>query len=279
MPTRNTKKTGGKVKKTARGKKAARVKKVTKVKTTVRVKKAVSKKRVSAKAKRSGARSAVKSRPRPKVPSVLILECDAEELDRQGLNIGSAVHEKILKWLPGLITSYLIRATSPDSLREEMQRCKEQHEFFDFILVVGHSSPRGIRLTPGNSVSWDVFSIWIETFEPKRLFLAACEAGQWLSAKSIFERVSKLKEIYASPVLMSKQQATGLMLLLFYFLAIKYPKNDLIQMIQSITLFRTGGLIYKWKRDECKDDGAAEGSQWDALAHLKEIFFRRGLNF
>lgn len=231
-------------------------------------------------AKRGGKKQALaRTRPKPKGPSLLILECDAEKLASQSLNLGSAVYALISRWAVGLIRTEIVRSTSEQDLLEKMAQCKEKHDSFDLILVVGHSNSAGLQLTAEKFVQWSVFANWIETFKPKRLLLVACKSGGWLSAKDIFENIKKLKEIYASPGLMSRQQATTVLLLVFYFLLVKTPNLEHILIAQSINLFRSGGLLYRWTRKECKDEEMVEGMKWDLLAHLKELLFRGGLNF
>ena len=194
------------------------------------------KSRKSMKGKKGGSKSRVVSKrpakkkpiPRPKAKgrSLLILECDSRKLVGQSLAIGSAVYELINRLAPGVIRTELVRTTSEQQLLEELGRVKERHEFFDLVLVVGHSNPHGLQLTAEKFTQWSVFAKWIETFEPKKVLLAACEAGRWLSAKAIFDGVPKLKEIYASPVLMNQQQAMVVVLLVFYFLMVKSPDAD-----------------------------------------------------
>jgi hypothetical protein len=217
--------------------------------------------------------------PKDKRPSLLILECDAEKLAKQSLAIGSDVHELIGRWAPGVIRTELVRTASEVDLLEQLGRAKEKHGRFDLVLVVGHSNPQGLCLTAERFVPWGVFAKWIEIFEPKKVLLVACEAGRWLAAKAIFDGVPKLKEVYASPVVMNRHQATAVLLLVFYFLLVKSPDAEHVQMIQAINLFRSGGLLYRWTRKECKDEGLAEGVKWDVLSHLKESLFRRGVYF
>lgn len=251
--------------------------------------KATKSKRTASKSKKGAAKSRaavksvarVKRKPpaRPKGSSLLILECDSEKLARQSLAIGTDVSELINKLAPGLIKTELVRTTSREDLLDRLRRAKEDHDRFDLVLVVGHSNPQGLCLTADQFVPWGVFARWIEIFEPKKVLLAACEAGRWLSAKAIFDGVPKLKEIYASPVVMNKHQATVVVLLVFYFLLVKSPDAEHILMIQAFNLFRSGGLLYRWTRKECKDEGIVEGAQWDILSHLKESLFRRGVYF
>lgn len=216
---------------------------------------------------------------RPKAASLLILECDSRKLARQSLAIGTDVSELINNLAPGMINTELVRTTSREELLDQLRLAKEKHDRFDLVLVVGHSNPRGLCLTAEQFVPWGVFARWIEIFEPKKVFLAACEAGRWLSAKAIFDGVPKLKEVYASPVVMNKHQATVVVLLVFYFLLVKSPDAEHVLMIQAINLFRSGGLLYRWTRKECKDEGLIEGVKWDILSHLKEALFRRGVHF
>lgn len=116
---------------------------------------------------------------KPRLPSLplLILECDADRLEREGMAMGDQLH-KIAQVLPvnnGNLELALIN--SQDDLLEAFADYAGRYSSIKVIVVIGHSDAWSVRIsTPNNAVlDWPVVANWFEKFKPqylKRLSLA-----------------------------------------------------------------------------------------------------------
>jgi hypothetical protein len=237
-----------------------------------RQRKAKSKKKSGSKESRAAAKGARRKLTRRK-PSLLILECDSEKLARQSLSIAGELHAAV-RILASQVVTVLVQTTSQNDLLQKLARCKEEHGRFSLIVVIGHSNPTGIRLTSENGVSWRSFAKWTETFEPKQMVLLACKAGQMLPAGTLFEGITSLEEIYASPTYITKEQCKLVVLLILHLLSVKSQDPELLRSIQMLNFMLTLGVIFRWTRKEYRAAGFAEAVQWNLIQHLLDEYIQ-----
>lgn len=200
-------------------------------------------------------------------PSLLILECDARKLEQQSLSIARELDASVRLLVPR-VTTAMVRTTSQADLLSQLAHCKEGCGEFDLVVVIGHSNQTGLRLTSEKGESWESFTQWIKPFKPKRIVLLACKAGQLLPAGALFDGVSTLKEIYASPTYVTKEQSKLLALMIIYLLSVKTQDPDVLRLLQMLNFVLSLGIIFRWTRKEYLAVGLAEAVQWDLVQHL-----------
>lgn len=181
----------------------------------------------------------------PRPLHLLILECNAGTLATQGLSFAQGVadamklvrrEQKHLKIEALLIDSY---EDFSDGIVERIENYSSVHN----IIVVGHSNRQRLAVAPNFDLSWPEVGQWFQRLKPKNLAFVACEAGQFLGTRAIFDELESCRHIYASPFKSTKQQFEALKILFAYLLLTKKVDKDLIWMGQLMNYFRTGGII------------------------------------
>jgi hypothetical protein len=106
---------------------------------------------------------------------------------------------------------------------------------------------KGIRIAPDTSVNWSAYAAYLAPFEPRRLAVVACLAGQYLPMGRIFAGLPKVRRIYATPVLANRVLGTVMMLLLPYLLEHVIPERDMLRYLQ-VGLALDGRELWEWRR-------------------------------
>ena len=182
--------------------------------------------------------------------SVLIIECDHLQLERDSLLIGNFFEKQLSSILPK--DSYALLQTTT-----EQQLCRDFGEKFantnfEVIVVIGHSSTSGIKLTSESSISWAILGDWLEPFRPKKLILIACEGARSLPAKALFERITSLDELFGSPAKINIREAIPLFFLIpFKLSGYKIDKN-LEGAFCILNLLANRGILLKKTRKKVK---------------------------
>jgi len=179
--------------------------------------------------------------------SLLILECDAQKLQRQSLSFAGDLF-KVVSLLPAKITVEVGLINSKEDFSKILIVCSEKYSSIKNIVVIGHSNRALICVAPNFDLEWKVFARWLSHFKPQKIALIACEAGQFLSTRTLFDEIPKLTKIYASPFKTTKQQFEAIPLLISYLLLTSKQDNDTILLGQAINFFRTGGVILQCTR-------------------------------
>lgn len=214
-------------------------------------------------------------RRKPSAPALLVLQFDTEKLREDGLDLGNA---STLAATVGQIVSGAsaeIRATTDQrDLLGVLGALAQQSRRFDVIVAIGHSNEDGIRIASDQFVSWEVFATYLKPFEPRRLMIIACKAGQWPAATILFRKLPKLRRIFASPMNASKNLANFMLAMIPYLLEVKAPRDSIVRYGQMASIALTGRQVRQWIRDRDKDDPGGAlldlAAQWfDPL--LREI--------
>src|SRR5271166_668063 len=141
-------------------------------------------------------RKPVRPRP-PKRPSpaahLLIIECESKKLAADDLAIGTEI-ERLAKIAFPKKHIVLIQTSTTGQLLRDLADTFDRHPRFRSILIVGHSSVRGLKLTSDPLCAWNAAGGWIARFNPEFLMLTACDAGQSLPAGKLFDAIKDLKE-------------------------------------------------------------------------------------
>jgi len=100
----------------------------------------------------------------------------------------------------------IVQTSSEGKLQEDLANAFQEHGRVRSILIVGHSNEAGLVLTGDGLRTWSVVGNWLQKFEPEFCFLAACRAGRSEAVRDLFKRIKTLRQIYASPTVLYKNQ-------------------------------------------------------------------------
>lgn len=187
---------------------------------------------------------------------MLVVHCDSPKLKADGLHLGSEV--TIMQVAAKLLSEWKAKVEVIDggdrgSLLARLAGLAGRK--FDVVLLIGHSNEAGLKLASDPDevgfVSWGVVPEYLRMFEPRRLVLAACQAGRWTAAQSLFAGVPSLQQIFACPVNASKNLATALISLALFGLDSKVPPQ-LVTVFHGIGAM-LGGQVRYWAREDMAD--------------------------
>lgn len=179
--------------------------------------------------------------------SLLILECDANNLARQNLSVANELHQ-ITRLIPSRITKEVAFINSAADLQERFIDYKQKYSSMKLIVVIAHSNREVISVASDMLLTWEAFAHWVLPFNPQKMVFIACEAGQFPATRMLFDEIPKLNKIYASPIKTSLAHAEVIKLLVPYLLLSKKQDNDIIQLGSLLNFFKTGGVILQCSR-------------------------------
>jgi|SRR5579872_3314121 len=211
---------------------------------------------------------AVRPKARGKSRShLLVLECDTRKLAADGLNLGSSFGQ-LAKTLFPLKRIAVVRTVTEQQLKEDLAAVFQEYGRFRSILIVGHSNEAGLMLTGDGLRSWDVVAKWLQSFEPEFCFLAACRAGRSEAIRGLFKPIAALKQIYASPAALYKNQLPPLAILIGMLLKDGRIDQDQSGTLRIVNYILSGGQLYRWKRRETGPGEEIKAQLLDAVASL-----------
>jgi len=200
--------------------------------------------------RRKSARRSSRAIARPKPRShLLILECDSTKLAADGLNLGHAFGELVKKLFPQKRIA-VIRTSTEQQLMEDMAAALKEFGRFRSVLIVGHSNEAGLVLTADGLRTWEAVGNWLQPFAPEFCFLAACRSGRSEAVRNLFKPVPALRQIYASPAALYKNQLPPLALLIGMLLKDGRIDEDHSGALRLANYFLSGGQLFRWKRKE-----------------------------
>ena len=218
-------------------------------------------------ARRSKRRTApAKPRPRPRA-HLLIIECDSKKLAANGLNLGSAFGQLAKTIFPGKNIA-IVQTSTEEKLRQDLAETFQKFGRFRSILIVGHSNEAGLALTADGLRSWDVVGNWLQAFDPEFCFLAACRAGISKAVRKLFNPIASLRQIYASPSALYKNQVSPLALLIGMLLKDGRIDEDQSGALRLANYVLTGGQLYRWRRAEAGPGEEVKSRLLDSIATL-----------
>jgi len=180
---------------------------------------------------------------------VLVLECDSAKLAAQSLSMADEIEASVRLFSHGVAIE-VVKSATEQFLTQQFAQLAQLNWKFRIVVVVGHSSERGLQLTSDRYVSWQAFAKWVEPFKPRQIVLIACKAGQIPPAVSLFEGVPTLKDVYGSPFVATKEQVRAVEILVPYLLNARAPDGDLIRMGQVLNFLLTRGTVLRWRRTD-----------------------------
>jgi hypothetical protein len=204
---------------------------------------------------------------RPPAAHLLVLECEAEKLANQRLDIGSKASTLLQSLFPEK-KIVLVKTSSVDDLGRSLAEALNSHKRFRTILVVGHSNEQGLKLTAESGFKWGAIARWLSPFNPEFLLLAACHAGKFRATQELFAEIKSLREIYASPVKLFRDQSDPLVGLLIALLKNRKVGEKYFRLLQAAGYTISDGLLYRWKRGEVVRMDEIAGVAWNILGDL-----------
>lgn len=211
--------------------------------------------------KRRRSRNTTSRRRRRKTKAILVIQFDSTRLKREGLDLTPFADAAAL-----VADVVHVRATTLDDLHRQLA---EHHgRKFDVVATIGHSNANVIRIAPDHSVSWDAYAQYLKPFEPRRLAIVGCLAGQFPSTASVFAALRTVRRIYAPPALANRTLASVMVLALPYLLEHTIPDRQLLRFLQG-GLALAGRQLWEWRRTEW------ERNRGNVLAPIAHDIFRR----
>ncbi len=198
---------------------------------------------------------------------LLIIECDSRKLTADGLNLGSAFGQLAKTVFPGKNIA-VVQTSTEQQLQEDLAEVFQKFGRFRSILLVGHSNETGLVLTGDGLRSWDVVGNWLKVFDPEFCFLAACRAGNSGAVRNLFKPVPSLRQIYASPSALYKNQVTPLALLIGMLLKDGRIDEDQSGALRLANYALTGGQLYRWRRADTGPGEEIKATILDTVASL-----------
>jgi hypothetical protein len=197
--------------------------------------------------------------PRLPLLSLLILECDSDKLANQRLSVADDL-DNIVQILPKKLRVEVALIRSKDDLTNCFSEYAQKYRGIKLVVVIAHSNPAVISLAPDlSNTPWIGFAQWLKPFAPQKLVCIACKAGQFPPSRVLFDEISKLTEIYASPVELWIHQVQTMKLLIPYLLMTSKVDSELIRLGQWMSLAANGGVILYIRRRQ---------TQWNQFFQL-----------
>ncbi len=196
---------------------------------------------------------------------VLILECDSDTLASQNLAVGVELSAWLEVFFPRNPLHLLQSRTRADLLKE-FAALKQSGQSFGNVVVIGHSNRSGLKINADDFITWEAVGGWLELFDPRRLFLLACEAGQWLPCAALFKKLPKLDEIVGSPVPANKEQQYFILASVLHQLDAKQADSELIKMLQIGNFLLNKGVMFRQTRTTYERGGREQGEIWTHIA-------------
>jgi hypothetical protein len=204
-------------------------------------------------------------------PSVLLLECDPDRLRADGIGIAGDI-AAVGNLMVGDRLEH-VRAASEKDLGQHLEQLVGRR--FELVVLVGHGSYAGLRLTGDVSRSWSVVGNWLKLFRPKALYAISCEGGSWPAVDQLFSSLGSLQEVVGSPLRTTAGQA-GALLLDLAARATGLKVTPAVRFLgQTVNFISTGGVLIRRTRKEWKRaDRLAERTLDQGLGLLRHALFR-----
>ena len=206
--------------------------------------------------------------------SLLILHLNADKLRADGLYLGE-LGELCAALATVGFDSEAVRAeaTTHSQLMSVLAELASTRRTFDVIVVVAHSNATGIRIAADRPLAgWAEFAKYLKPFRPRRLLLAACQAGRWDAGEALFTDNTLLRRIYACPVNASRDFAAIMLAAVPYVVATRRPADKHVLWSQFAAVAFTGRQLREWRR--VTDKGNPDSAVYDLVADLLHPYAR-----
>lgn len=194
-----------------------------------------------------------KTAPKPRrkpAAHLLFIECQTSRLQQQSLAISMAWHARLSCLYPDKKIAIAAINTRSD-LANRLGELVQGETRYRAVVVVAHSNQTGIKLTNEDFCNWTQLATWLEPLAPEHLLFVACDAGRLAGVCTLFQSLSSLKKIYASPVPVTPQHAQFLDLLLSQLITQRQVDESMLRFTQITAFVTTRAVIFQWKRSDC----------------------------
>lgn len=181
---------------------------------------------------------------------VLILECDSRTLDTQNLAIGDDIKIALLTAFPKNGID-LIKDNDRDNFEPELDAVLRKYKNpCKTIILIGHGNESGIKLNLNRFADWQELGSIIEPFHPEQLIFLACRAGDVSACEILFDTVASLRQIFASPINVSKSQQHIVVQKVLYTLSAQKENPLLVNLLQTFNALMTKEWMFSRTRAE-----------------------------
>jgi hypothetical protein len=198
---------------------------------------------------------------------LLIIECDSQELARAAMNLGTWFG-RMASLAFGRRRIVLVETSTAAKLKGDLDTAFDKHGQFRSVLIVGHSNENGLAMVSDAILPWADVGKLVGRFQPRRLFLCACRAGNSKAVRGVFENARSLREIYGSPVDLLKIHTAPMGVLIGIELHKGRIKQEESAGLRIASFMNWGVQTYCWRRDEMGPGNELAVQSWDALAKL-----------
>lgn len=198
---------------------------------------------------------------------LLIIECNAPKLKAQGLSFSETLISVASTLLKDRLI-HVIQAGEKEFIPTQFAKAEEKARNYSVIAVIGHSNSEGIWFSEKELYKWEPFTNWLKPFHPQKLFLMSCQGGKTEVSRILFRNLDSLREVYGSPVLLTKSEAMTIAGVALADLLNAKTAIEIFPIAQIISILNKG-FIWKVER----------GDEADIGRELTEEFIRRLQNF
>lgn len=140
-------------------------------------------------------------------PGLLLIECDASTLRRQGhLRLGDEIASMARHLSPSVDLRFRrVQLRSRSDL--DLARALASFTQYPAIVLIAHGSPEGIVATDTESMTWSDVATAIAPLAPKSLVAISCFGGLSGPTEALFRGIPSLHEIVGSPAPVTLAQA------------------------------------------------------------------------
>ena len=210
--------------------------------------------------------------------SLLVIECDSDKLKSQQLSMAPII-DKIFSDF-GLKKHKFIPINTKNDWLSGFADLDKEKQNYDVAVLIGHSNESIINVAQNFPIKWNILPEYLKTVKPKCLMLIACEAGQFLPSKAMFDGLPTLKELYGSPIITYRDQFYVLIIILLYILPnapLKSIPEDIVNLLKKPDQTQTNLLLFKLLSNLLPSDIKKRIKNMDNIALSINYFINGGI--
>jgi hypothetical protein len=186
--------------------------------------------------------------------ALLVLHLNTERLRADGLSLEMPIN--LTAELVSQLSEHKVRAVSATSLADlesQLASIPSRERYFG-IVVVAHGNVEGVRTASDQFSAWPEFAQLVRRFQPVRLLLVACQAGQWHSARQLYQHLPRLRDVFACPA--NARRDLGALLVALAPALLGQFDGSAVTAAQALAMTVTGGQLRHWTRADMEDEAA-----------------------
>jgi hypothetical protein len=203
---------------------------------------------------------------------LLIIDCDAGQLEAQGIALGRQLARNRLPLYDFEVTYIAVH----DAATLQQQLSSLGRRRFHAVVAVGHANTSGIRAARDLFLSWTEFAHRLAKLRPEKLLLIACQAGGIGVAQEMFDTLKTLRRVYACPLNLPSSQAAIVMQTTPLILSAVDLTEGIRIVLQGLLLLAKDGLFFEHRREEFQNQDSIEDAIGRSmLGVFSYVAFRR----